>query len=68
MQIQLKDVPLMGAFMIPGLDLVYEHRGNGWYQIYGKSYTGGPWHMSQECYVDYEPPVEHPSQQISCYV
>ena len=43
-RIPLKDVPVGEPFMFVDRPAVYEHRGNGWYAVYGRSYTGGPWH------------------------
>ena len=53
--------------MVPGSDHVYEHRGNGWHQLYGRTETGGPWHMATDTMVDVDPPAD-PSQVLSCFV
>lgn len=39
----LKSVPLDAAFMFDNSTTIFEHRGNGWYQTYGQTETGGPW-------------------------
>jgi hypothetical protein len=67
MRTKLQNVPVGDAFMFPQSTLVFEHRGNGWHQIYRETETGGPWHAPAETDVDYEPAVQHP-QNVSCFV
>ena len=48
----LRDLPVGAAFQFETYGVVFEYRGNGWYQIYGRSETGGPWHEENaECIV-----------------
>lgn len=68
MKVRMRTLAYQQAFMFEGDDTVYEYRGNGWYQIYGKTETGGPWHESEDRWVFTEDDVKHPSQTLSCFV
>jgi hypothetical protein len=53
---KLRDVPTNHVFRFPASPAEqYEHRGNGWFQVFRKSYTGGPWHADPEQDVFAEP-------------
>ena len=70
MQVRLRDVAYGEAFVFADLNHVFEHRGNGWHQLYGKTETGGPWHADPEQLVTverYDGPI-HPSQTLSCFI
>jgi hypothetical protein len=69
-EMRLADVPAGGAFMFRDarFTAVYEHRGNGWHQVWAKSETGGPWHCDPETRVIVEDTRHHPSQTLSCFV
>lgn len=67
--VKLEAVPVGESFMFTGSDhTVYEHRGNGWHQVFGQSETGGPWHSDASTLVIVEEEIAHPSQQLSCFV
>lgn len=69
MRTTLQNVPAGGLFMLPNSPNVFEHRGNGWNQVYNQTKTGGPWHLDQQTAVDVEesdPP--HPSQTLSAFI
>lgn len=67
--VPLRSVPDGVAFMFVNRDIVYESRGNGWYQVYGKSYNGGPWHDDGENPdVAVEEDIPDPSQTLSAFV
>ena len=68
--VRLRDVRTGDAFQFlhESDTTTYEHRGNGWYQIYGRTETGGPWHASTESRVIVEDAVHDPSQTLSCFV
>jgi len=52
MQSRLREVPYGESFTFPGNDKTYESRGSGWFQVYGKSETGGPWHVDGDTLVN----------------
>ncbi len=67
-RVRLGDVPVGHSFAADGHENILEHRGQGWYGVYGQSYNGGPWHMSVDTIVSVERQEPHPSQRLSSYV
>lgn len=65
---KLRDVPVGAAFMFPDKLSVYEHRGNGWYSSWSRSFDGGPWHTDQDTYVDVDDERQELAQSLSCFI